>query len=234
MFHIAIVDDDQSIHQKLEEMITSILFKYPIHFTVSHFFSGNEFLTNKDTFSLILLDIEMNDGDGILTKNSLEVHTPIIFLSSYQDRMIEAFGNHVIAYLLKNSPTLAQDLKKYLLQISKIDCIYLDNQMIDYQEIIYLKADNVYTIIHTYSKDYLIRKSLKNMEKELHFPFYRVHKSYIINFDYLKDINHLELTLTTSEIIKISRGKLKDIQQSYYDYIRSTLLFHFANKYYSC
>ena len=134
MFHIAIVDDDQSIHQKLEEMITSILFKYPIPFTVSHFFSGNEFLTNKDTFSLILLDIEMNDGDGILTKNSLKVHTPIIFLSSYQDRMIEAFGNHVIAYLLKNSPTLAQDLKKYLLQISKIDCIYLDNQMIDYQK----------------------------------------------------------------------------------------------------
>ena len=46
MFHIAIIDDDQSIHQKLEEMITSILFKYPIHFTVSHFFSGNEFLTS--------------------------------------------------------------------------------------------------------------------------------------------------------------------------------------------
>ena len=133
MFHIAIVDDDQSIHQKLEEMITSILFKYPIPFTVSHFFSGNEFLTNKDIFSLILLDIEMNDGDGILTKNSLEVHTPIIFLSSYQDRMIEAFGNHVIAYLLKNSHTLSQDLEKYLIQISKTDCIYLDNQMIDYK-----------------------------------------------------------------------------------------------------
>ena len=223
MFHIAIVDDDQSIHQKLEKMITSILFKYPIPFTVSHFFSGNEFLNTKDTFSLIILDIEMNDGDGILTKNSLEVHTPIIFLSSYQDRMIEALGNHVVAYLLKNSHTLSQDLERYLLQISKTDCIYLDNQMIDYKEIIYLKADNVYTIIHTYSKDYLIRKSLKDMEKELHFPFYRVHKSYIINFDYLKDINHLELTLTTSEVIKISRGKLKDIQQSYYDYIRSTL-----------
>ncbi|MGE9999398.1 hypothetical protein [Catenibacterium mitsuokai] len=39
----------------------------------------------------------------------------------------------------------------------------------------------------------------------------------------MKDINHLKLTLTTSEIIKISRGRLKDIQQSYYDYIRSTL-----------
>ncbi|WP_329735484.1 hypothetical protein [Catenibacterium mitsuokai] len=46
MFHIAIVDDDQSIHQKLEEMITSILFKYPISFKVSHFFSGNEFLNS--------------------------------------------------------------------------------------------------------------------------------------------------------------------------------------------
>lgn len=223
MFHIAIVDDDQVIHQKLEEMITSILFKYPIPFKVSHFFSGNAFLSSKDTFSLIMLDVEMNDGDGILTKNSLKTHTPIIFLSSYQDRMIEAFGNHVVTYLLKNSHTLSQDLERYLLQISKTDCIYLDDQMIDYKEIIYLKADNVYTIIHTHNKDYLIRKSLKDMEKELCFPFYRVHKSYIINFDYLKDINHLELTLTTSEIIKISRGKLKDIQQSYYDYIRSTL-----------
>lgn len=223
MFHIAIVDDDQIIHQKLEEMITSILFKYPIPFKVSHFFSGNEFLSTKDTFSLIMLDVEMNDGDGILTKNSLKSHTPIIFLSSFQDRMIEAFGNYVLTYLLKNSDTLAQDLEKYLLQISKTNCLYLDNQMIDYKEIIYLKADNVYTIIHTHNKDYLIRKSLKDMEKELHFPFYRVHKSYIINFDYLKDINHLELTLTTSEIIKISRGKLKDIQQNYYDYIRSTL-----------
>ena len=109
--------------------------------------------------------------------------------------MIEAFGNHVIAYLLKNSHTLSQDLERYLIQISKTDCIYLDNQMIDYKEIIHLKADNVYTIIHTYSKDYLIRKSLKDIEKELHCPFYRVHKSYIINFDYLKDINHLKLLL---------------------------------------
>ena len=54
MFHIAIVDDDQLIHQKLEEMITSILFKYPIPFTVAHFFSGNEFLNNKDIFSIII------------------------------------------------------------------------------------------------------------------------------------------------------------------------------------
>ena len=50
--------------------------------------------------------------------------------------MIEAFGNHVIAYLSKNSHTLSQDLERYLIQISKTDCIYLDNQMIDYKEII--------------------------------------------------------------------------------------------------
>ena len=41
--------------------------------------------------------------------------------------MIEAFGNHVIAYLSNNSHTLSQDLERYLIQISKTDCIYLDN-----------------------------------------------------------------------------------------------------------
>ena len=52
--------------------------------------------------------------------------------------MIEAFGNHVIAYLLKNSHTLSRDLERYLIQISRTDCIYLVNQMSDYQEIPHL------------------------------------------------------------------------------------------------
>ena len=86
MFHIAIVDDDQSIHQKLEEMITSILFKYPILFTVSHFFSGNEFLNNKDIFSLIILDIEMKDmnyGFWDMIRRWKFLHCPVA-LCSYE------------------------------------------------------------------------------------------------------------------------------------------------------
>ena len=146
----------------------------------------------------------MNNGDGIITKNTFKEHTPIIFLSSYQDRMIEAVGSNVLAYLLKDSINLEKDLESYLIQIAQADCIYLDHQIIYYRDIVYLKADNVYTIIHTLNKDYLIRKYLKEMEKQLHFPFYRVHKSYIINFDYLKDINHLEITLNNLEVIKIS------------------------------
>ena len=223
MFNIAVVDDDQDIHQYLEKMISKILFKYPIPFKIIHFLSGNDFLNSKEKFSLIILDVEMNNGDGIITKNTFKEHTPIIFLSSYQDRMIEAFGSNVLAYLLKDSKTLEKDLESYLIQIAQADCIYLDHQVIYYRDIVYLKADNVYTIIHTLNKDYLIRKSLKEMEKQLHFPFYRVHKSYIINFDYLKDINHLEITLNNLEVIKISRGKLKDIQKNYYDYLRSII-----------
>lgn len=223
MFNIAVVDDDQNIHQSLEKMISKILFKYPIPFKIVHFLSGNDFLNSNETFSLVILDVEMNNGDGIITKNTFKEHTPIIFLSSYQDRMIEAFGSNVLAYLLKDSINLEKDLESYLIQIAQADCIYLDHQIIYYRDIVYLKADNVYTIIHTLNKDYLIRKSLKEMEKQLHFPFYRVHKSYIINFDYLKDINHLEITLNNLEVIKISRGKLKDIQRNYYNYLRSII-----------
>nr|WP_317999613.1 LytTR family DNA-binding domain-containing protein [uncultured Faecalibacillus sp.] len=201
MFNIAVVDDDQNIHQSLEEMISKILFKYPIPFKIVHFLSGNDFLNSNETFSLVILDVEMNNGDGIITKNTFKERTPIIFLSSYQDRMIKAFGSNVLAYLLKDSINLEKDLESYLIQIAQADCIYLDHQIIYYRDIVYLKADNVYTIIHTLNKDYLIRKSLKEMEKQLHFPFYRVHKSYIINFDYLKDINHLEITLNNLEVI---------------------------------
>lgn len=222
MFKIAIVDDDHDIHKNLEKIISKILLKYSNFFQIIHFFSGNDFLNNKESFSLVILDVEMNNGDGIITKNTFKESTPIIFLSSYQDRMIEAFGSNVLAYLLKDSITLEKDLEQYLIQTIQADYIYLDQQLIYYRDIVYLKSDNVYTIIHTFNKDYIIRKSLKEMDQQLHFPFYRVHKSYIINFNYLKNINHLEITLTNLEKIKISRGKLKDIQKKYCDYLRST------------
>ena len=47
MFNIAVVDDDQNIHQSLEEMISKILFKYPIPFKIVHFLSGNDFLNSR-------------------------------------------------------------------------------------------------------------------------------------------------------------------------------------------
>ena len=70
MFNIAVVDDNQDIHQYLEKMISKILFKYPIPFKIIHFLSGNDFLNSKEKFSLIILDVEMNIGDVIITKNT--------------------------------------------------------------------------------------------------------------------------------------------------------------------
>lgn len=49
-------------------------------------------------------------------------------------------------------------------------------------EVIRLEANDYYIKVHTQTKSYLVRESLKNMEKRLNgFSFLRIHRSHIIN-----------------------------------------------------
>lgn len=66
--------------------------------------SGEELLTSGEMFDFLFLDIEMTGMDGIQVKELLEqqsIQGKIIFLTSHEERMREAFGANVIGFLRK-------------------------------------------------------------------------------------------------------------------------------------
>nr|WKN37476.1 LytTR family transcriptional regulator DNA-binding domain-containing protein [Tunicatimonas sp. TK19036] len=84
---------------------------------------------------------------------------------------------------------------------------------IPHRDIIWVEAYDYYVKIHVKDRFYLIRDSLKRMEQRLpHPPFVRVHKSSMINRQYLQEIapqsgsGEYLLTLTHGEQIKSSRS----------------------------
>jgi len=87
---------------------------------------------------------------------------------------------------------------------------------ISHNEIIYLKADGNYTcfMLKDHSK-FTMCQSLLNYEIELGNPFFRCHKSYLINTTYIRAINNRnhQITLTTEETIPFSRNKSKIIEE---------------------
>jgi two-component system, LytTR family, response regulator LytT len=57
---------------------------------------------------------------------------------------------------------------------------------VPYSEIVYLKADGLYTKVYTRAKSYIVRDILKGFEDKLpSSQFLRVHKSYLVNSAYI-------------------------------------------------
>lgn len=74
-----------------------------------------------------------------------------------------------------------------------------------FNEIQFIKADNVYLEIHTAEKQFLVRSALKDyLEKLPSEHFYRAHKSYIVNLQHIQAVNSKDIMIK-ERLIPISR-----------------------------
>lgn len=182
---------------------------------------------------LVFLDIEMPKYNGLEIVNffdETELNFGIIFTTAYNQYAIQAFKTSALDYLLKpidvdelkacinryetKQKTITENIIKanQLLQPNTKIAIPDGNNllMIDTIEIVYLKADNSYTSIHLNNgKTHVTSRFLKNFEDHLktNSSFFRCHKSYIINIDYVKSYsksnggtiildNHIEIPVS--------------------------------------
>jgi DNA-binding LytR/AlgR family response regulator len=89
------------------------------------------------------------------------------------------------------------------------DSIFVKKQHLYYRiyfdDIRFIKADNVYLEVNTKDKKFLVRSPLKNyLEKLPRNKFYRPHKSYIVNVDHIDAINSKDI-LINETLIPISK-----------------------------
>ncbi len=89
------------------------------------------------------------------------------------------------------------------------DSIFVKKQhlyyRIQFDDIQFIKADNVYLEVNTKDKKFLVRSPLKDyLEKLPKNKFYRAHKSYIVNVDHIDAINSKDI-LINNTLIPISK-----------------------------
>lgn len=89
------------------------------------------------------------------------------------------------------------------------DSIFVKKQhlyyRIQFEDIQFIKADNVYLEVNTIDKKFLVRSPLKNyLEKLPKDKFYRAHKSYIVNVDHIDAINSKDIMINNT-LIPISK-----------------------------
>ncbi|MCI9372069.1 MAG: response regulator transcription factor [Lachnospiraceae bacterium] len=227
---IAICDDEASSRELLERMCRAFfqkkeqLTKTDIH----AFASGEEVMTSGTDYDILLLDIEMPAQDGIVIKDDFETNrkqTRIIFTTSHQERVLEAFGKNVTGFLVKPiDETAFQNVMEKTL--SDICGPVLETEengntfMIPMKRIKYIEAQDKYTLLVTETGEYLMRKTMKFWENALPGQdFVRIHKSYLVHLEYFEKKGD-EVWLDKGKHVKISRFRKHEIMEKYKDFLR--------------
>ncbi|MDG1277485.1 MAG: response regulator transcription factor [Algoriphagus sp.] len=84
-------------------------------------------------------------------------------------------------------------------------------------QIMMLKADGLYTRIYTTEREYVVRDILKDVTSRLSDKkFLRIHKSYIVNLDFITAFNSKEVAVKKF-IVPIRRGFFKQLSEILHD-----------------
>lgn len=198
---------------------------------------------NKHRPDLVFLDIEMPEYNGFeLLGFFREVDFEIIFVTAYNQYALQAFEVSAVDYVLK--PVDGELLQRAVEKAKnrqgtgamqeRIEALQANTQQevfkrialpvsdgllfVSVEDILLLEAEGAYTKVYLrQERDVLVSKSLKFFEdilKDRRF-FYRPHRSYIVNINYVKKFNRSEgfLELDNKRGVPISRDKKSAFEQ---------------------
>jgi len=196
--------------------------------------------------ALIFLDISMPGKDGFELLQELPgLSFEIIFVTAYNQYMLQAFQFSAVDYILKpvdyrqlvlavkravqriDQKTGMQHVETLLYNIRLRDNIRKRKlcipslrgfQVVESKDIIYCEANSNYTSIHLiHGPEILASKPLLEYENLLHDSgFIRVHKSYLVNMDQIKEYVKGEggsLILSNGSEVEVSRRRKEELLQ---------------------
>lgn len=198
---------------------------------------------NKHKPDLIFLDVQMPDFNGFEVLEMIAHKPAVIFCTAYDKYALKAFEEHAVDYLLKpiDQDRFRQAVNRALEQIEKnkvnVDellgsvkstpqnypshvIVQKSNKMLNLPvaEIMYLEASGDYTVLHTKSDEYVSSKTLTSWLEQLNSQFFvRIHRSNIINFRFLKEVEKhfkggLVATMKNGKQLSVSRTYAKNIK----------------------
>jgi DNA-binding LytR/AlgR family response regulator len=115
---ILIVEDEELAVKKLQKTLASVDDSTEIVGVADSIKSSVEWLQQNPQPDLILMDIELSDGQSFEIFNLTEVKTPVIFTTSYDEFALKAFKVNSVDYLLK--PVQKEDLEAALVKFKKM------------------------------------------------------------------------------------------------------------------
>lgn len=230
--HIAICDDSTADMERLKKCFVRLI-EYSV--TYDSYSSAEKLLTaiscDATHYDLFLLDIEMPKINGMSLARKIrktDAKALLVFLTSYNHFMAEAFEVITFDYILKpiDDAKLKRVLDKAMNYLNitnrNFSFQYQRNRYsLRYDDILYFEKKGRQAIIASISDDYKTNMTLTEIWSQLdERAFATIHGSYIVNMKHIKSLSPGSLKLTDGTELSVSRGRRKEMNAKYYDYLR--------------
>lgn len=230
MLHIAVCDDDACFVKEVSQQIAGILNHAGIPYTLSAFSNGIQLLENSP-YDLVFLDVEMPNMDGMETARRLQMQESrccLVFLTAYRQYVFAAFDVEASHYLIK--PVQPEKLQEVLLRLARRiqnetgRCVAVRQggmlRRIPLEAIHFIEVLDRKVFLHTGKGVYDFYGKLERFEQELPEGFFRCHRSYIVNFQYVRRYDKLGIRLSSGESVPVSKRKYAEFCKSFLYYLK--------------
>lgn len=231
MMNIAICDDSPEDALITKRIIERSLKKLHTIANIKYYLEAekvkNKLLIKKEIIDILILDINMPQISGLklaqeLRANNIDVL--IIFLSSHEEFVFQSIEFQPFRYIRKTCMekelpmAIRAAVQLFELNNDKAFILHTDigEQTIMPSQIVYLEIENrkVSIYLATGNKVF-INTTLSAFQQEVlkQENFIMIHRSCIVNANYVKSMNHGILTLKNGQQMVTSRRKYKDIKR---------------------
>ena len=216
MKRIIIVEDETAAVVNLRSMLTSVVGDVEVVAVLESVEEAVEFFNGDYVADVVFMDIHLADGDSFRIFRSVEIDTPIIFTTAYDEYALEAFKVNSIDYLLK--PFKEEDLRRAMDKLTRltnrerkeqsdnrkrlvdeVQMQALQTMLIRYKDkIIPIKIEDVayfytseerVTLTTLTGESYQVDKTLEALSQQLSpTQFFRANRQFIVARTAVKDI----------------------------------------------
>jgi len=215
-FKTLIIEDEEPARIRLEKLLSQYSENIELIGSAVNGREGLEKINNLNP-DLIFLDIQMPGMTGFEMLSKLDDIPLIIFCTAYDEYALQAFDTNSIDYLLKpvktsrleqtiaklekirpslSNPDIMRFLKSFEQNETKKELTSLTVKtgkkmlFLKLKEIAYFQAKDKYVSIFMHNgTEHLSEESLNNFNAQLPNNFKQIHRSLIINTDFIKEVH---------------------------------------------
>ncbi len=214
-----IVDDDPTSRKLIGELVDKTDWLNLIATCGSAEEASGALVENE--IDLILLDVEMPGMNGLELLESLNKRYDVVLITSKEEYAVDAFDHGVTDYLVKpveysrflKACNKAQENLKSQGEVGAFEYIFVKSGTayvkVNIPDVRYIESMGDYVVIYTEEKRHVINITMKETEAKLASRnFMRVHRSYIVNLNSVKEIEDNTISVGDKSI-PVSRSYKK-------------------------
>ena len=225
-YRFAICDDDADYAEYMEALAARWARQAGTQLEIERFPSAEAFLfryEERRDFDVLLLDIEMAGMDGVALAKAVRMDdgdVQIVFITGYTDYIAEGYEVSALHYLTKpvSEEKLFQVLTRAVGRLRRNEPALTlelpgETVRVPLSKIRYLDVLHNYVTLHA-DRDYTVKRSLAELEKELDQRFFRIGRSCILNLAFVRRVTRTEVELSDGTAIPLPRGQYERLNRA--------------------